>query len=312
MNIDVSGFQTFLERFPRVIIWGLKKQYHTHRYIHAGFYDTLKKLGAEVVWTDYDPKKAALIKPGDLVISSQVQGKGVGECFLPIVKNAYYCLHNFSSEIRLKIDPKFLVNLQVYTSAAEAEAQKWNEVTFFNPATGTLYQPWGTNLLPWEFKKPTFNKAKIVFWIGSVWNNRLNQGNMSAILELKTALAAHGLSFFALRFVPEWLSVFLTRQSRLAPAIVGQWQEQNNYLPCRMFKNISYGCLGFSNVKKFGDLYNGANIIGGSIAELVNGALSLSRRDYLDMVSRQQEITKQHTYMHKLLNIYRALVQIRQ
>jgi hypothetical protein len=47
-----------------------------------------------------------------------------------------------------------------------------------------------------------------------------------------------------LKFVPDWVNVAAIRRSRIAPAIAGRWQVEHNYLPCRMFKNISYGQLG--------------------------------------------------------------------
>ena len=35
--------------------------------------------------------------------------------------------------------------------------------------------------------------------------------------------------------------------SEIAPAIVGSWQKEHEYVPCRIFKNISYGKLGMTN-----------------------------------------------------------------
>ncbi len=306
MDNSLEVFKNHISKYRKVVIWGLRRQYHTHRYIHAGFYQTLKRLGTEVVWADYNSSQANLIEAGDLVISAFVSGRGVSECFLPIKPGVFYCLHNFPANVLEKIDRKYLLNLQVYTNAAEKSGEKWDAVTFFNKNTQTLYQPWGTNLLPWEFGKPVYNTNKNVFFIGSVWDNALNQGNMNEINELKQALKAHGLRFWALRFIPVWLNKVLIRHSRLAPAIVGRWQAENNYLPCRMFKNISYGQLGFSNVKKFEELFVGCNIGGDSILELADKVLSLSKNDYINIVTRQQEIVKSQTYMNKLINICKA------
>lgn len=297
------------KKFGKVVVLGLKTQYHTHRYIHAGFFGTLKKLGIPAVWIDYS--QGNIIQPGDLVISAYVKGKNVGEINLPIKTGVYYCLHNFAEEVCTQIDPKFLLRLQVYTTAAEKADQKWDEVTFFDTKLQTLFQPWGANLLPEEFKPPTFNNHKFVFWIGSVWDNELHQGNVEQIAELKQALAKFSLKFKAVRFVPDWLNVRLIRYSRLAPAIAGRWQAENNYLPCRMFKNISYGQLGFSNVKKFGDLLKNCNIEAESIQGLVEKLLSLSKSEYLETIRKQQEIVKSQTYVNKLNNICKALETIK-
>jgi hypothetical protein len=305
MDKDLLEFHQYIRKFKKVVIWGLRRQYHTHRYIHQGFYQNLKKLGVPAVWADYHAKPS-LIEKGDLVISSAVQGRGVGKIELPLADGVYYCLHNFAEDVVAKIPAPYRVSLQVYTSKADAADQKWGEVTYFDTKTQTLFQPWGTNLLPEEFKTPTFNNHKRVVWVGSVWNNPLGQGNVNEMGELKRALANNAIKFSAVRFVPDWLSIALIRYSRLAPAIAGRWQAENNYLPCRMFKNISYGQLGFSNVEKFNDVYKGAIITGSTITELADRALSLPKGSYLETIRRQQEITKQHTYMHKLIHICKA------
>jgi hypothetical protein len=147
-----------------------------------------------------------------------------------------------------------------------------------------------------------------VFWVGSVWNNALNQGNIQEINELKTILAFRGLRFVQLRFIGDALNTFFIRRSRLAPAIGGAWQVQQNYLPCRMFKNISYGQLGFSNIKKFDSLFHDAYIPGNSIAELVDNALALSASEYVRFVVDQQSVVRRHTYLQKCINIFKAFV----
>lgn len=55
-------------KFNRIVIWGLRKKYHTHRYIHKAFYENAKKLGYEVAWLEDEKNNAKLIKPGDLII----------------------------------------------------------------------------------------------------------------------------------------------------------------------------------------------------------------------------------------------------
>jgi hypothetical protein len=38
-----------LRTFERFVIWGLRKQVHSHRFIHQHFYATLRKLDLPVV-----------------------------------------------------------------------------------------------------------------------------------------------------------------------------------------------------------------------------------------------------------------------
>lgn len=299
-------------KFNRIIIWGLKKKYHTHRYIHKAFYENVKKLGYEVIWLEDEKNNAKIIKTGDLVISAEVVGKMVPEKFkfedyyLPVVEGVYYCLHNYKDVFTEKINNSYLLKLQVYSVLAEKSDIKLGPVTYFDTKSKTLYQPWGTDLLLEEFKKPVFSKSKFVFWVGSVWNNALNQGNLEEILKLKKALGKNNLKFIKVRFVPNFLNTFLIRYSRIAPAIAGLYQVENNYLPCRMFKNISYGQLGFSNVEKFNDILKDANIYSENIDEMVGNILKLCESDYKNIVIKQQEIVKDYTYKTALENIFKA------
>jgi len=300
---------TFNKEKNKIIIWGLRKKYHTHRHIHQAFYKNAKKLGYKTIWVEDDRKNSKYIESGDLVISAEVQGKMVKEknkiedYKLPIKGGVYYCLHNFKEIFRNKIDKNHLIDLQVYTTERVTGSDiKLGPATYFNTKTRVLYQPWGTDLLPEEFKKPVFNKNKLVFWIGSVWNNIQNQGNLDEIKRLKISLFKNKIRFIKVRFIPDFLNIFLIRKSRIAPAIAGKYQVDVNYLPCRMFKNISYGQLGFSNVKKFNDIL-GECSINGTIEEMVEKILKLSEKEYKDLVLKQQLIIKNYTYKNSLENI---------
>ncbi len=299
----------------KIVIWGLRNKYHTHRHIHKAFYENAQKLGFNVVWVEDEKVNSQVIEAGDLIISAEVVGKMVPEKFkleeynLPVRDDIFYCLHNFKTIFKDKLKPENYINLAVYYNMVLEikNIEKWGSATYFDTKTRTLYQPWGTDLLPEEFKQPVFNKNSLVFWIGSIWNNALNQGNMMEIEELKKVLKENKLKFFNLRFIPDWLNIFLVRTSRLAPAIAGKYQVDVNYLPCRMFKNISYGQLGITNVQKFKDILGDSFVEGDSIKELIKNALSLSKEEYLNKVRAQQKIIKNYTYKNSLENIIKTL-----
>lgn len=297
------------KKFNKIVIWGLRKKFHTHRYIFQGYYRTLKKLGVPVVWVEDEAKNFGVVEKNDLVLSAEVEGKMVPEktkredFHLPIKDDVYYCLHNYKQIFTKNIASEKLLNLQVYVKSAE-NFSKVKEGIHFDEKSRTLYQPWGTNLLPSEFKEPVFSRSKFVFWIGSVWNNAQNQGNINEIKELIGILKKRDLHFSKVRFVPNMLNVFLVRHSRIAPAIAGHSQVEMDYLPCRMFKNISYGQLGFTNVGKFKDIFKENLIFNRSIETMVDQVLGLRKEEYLNMVKAQQEICKNYTYVQHLENIF--------
>ncbi|MBP7250642.1 MAG: hypothetical protein KA986_00505 [Aliarcobacter sp.] len=297
----------------RIVVWGLRNRWHTHRFIHKAFYENAKKLGYEVLWLEDEKKNAKYVESGDLVIFSEVIGKMVSEKFkiedyhLPITEGVYYCLHNVKEIFYEKINKKYLLHLEKYQNDFDnlKGNEIWNIAVYFNLEKQTLFQPWGTDLLDYEFKKPVFRKNKFIFWVGSVWNDNLNQGNFLAIEEFKMVLKKFDLKFLKVRFVPDWMNVFFIRLSRLSPAIAGAWQVKHDYLPCRMFKNISYGQVGFSNVEKFNEILNGCNIEG-SMEDMVKQVLKLNEKEYKNLVLKQQEMIKKYTYKNALENIFSA------
>ncbi len=301
----------------RLVIWGLKNVYHTHRHIHKAFYENTKRLGYDVIWVEDDKKNQKYIKTGDIIIASEVHGKmipkkNVFEDYnLPVRNDIKYCLHNYSDTFKIKLDKNNYINLAVYQNEADKSDIKIDELRYFNSITKTLYQPWGTDLLFKDFKKPIFNKNRFVFWIGSIWNNEQNQGNIKQIDELKKVLSENNLKFKQLRFIPDFLNVFFIRRSRIAPAIAGQYQVNINYLPCRMFKNISYGQLGITNVQKFSDILGDKFIINNNqnTESVINKVLNLSREEYKKEVLLQQEKIKNYTYKESIENIIQCLNQ---
>lgn len=302
------------EKIKRIVIWGLKYKYHTQRHIHQAFYKNAKKMGYDVVWLEDSKKDAKKIKGGDLIISSAAIGRMVPEKFtiddynLPIREDVFYCLHNYKDFFVDKLKFCNLTKIQFYSNenGSEQSDQKWSEVTYFNTKSRTLYQPWGTDLFPEEFKKPVFNKGSLVFWVGNVWNDKNNHGNLNEIAELKEVLFENKLKFIKVKVAPDFLHIFLIRNSRIAPAIGGGQQVKVNYLPCRVFKNVSYGQLGITNIRKFKDLFGDSFIEGDSIKDVVNNALALTKEEYIAKVIAQQEVVKEFTYKKAIENIIKT------
>jgi hypothetical protein len=303
------------KRFNKIVIWGLKNRWHTHRFVFAAYYRILKKSGVRVVWVEDEKKNQAVIEPNDLIImASGAYGKMVpqkhslADYNVPIRDDIYYCLHAEQDFFIEKIKPERRIILNVYSD--ELRSSQYPEIyegVHFDAKTRTLHEPWGTDLLPEEFKKPTFNRHKFVFWVGSIWNDAGNHGNLEEIAKLKAALEKRKIKFLPVRFVPNFMNILLVRLSRIAPAIGGRYQVEINYLPDRMFKNISYGQLGFSNIKKFNDISKDCSVYDENIDTMVEKALTLTKEQYLDLVKKQQEICKRYTIAENLNNFLKYI-----
>ncbi len=289
------------KRYPKIVIWGLKSELHTHRYIHKSFYETLQKLKIPSIWVDDTIENNTLINKDDLVFAMTHTVVNI-----KYRKDVVYCLHNVEN----KPTNITYLDLQIFYNGAleKSNLEQLEASTFFHKETKMLYQPWGTDLLPGEFMPPIFNaNSQHVYWVGSIWNNKYNQGNLEEMKQLKETLKKRQLQFVHKENVSLSDNIQFMRQSRITPAIGGEFQVKVNYLPCRFYKNISYGCLGMSNIE-FLNSYNFGMKNTKDISSLLDNALQLNETSYLEVIKQQQHYTElHHTYVSKLIMIFESL-----
>jgi hypothetical protein len=231
----------------RFVIWGLRNSRHSHRYIHKGFFETLRNLNVEVLWLDDLEKNREFIRPGDFVLAS-----GVACNSLPLSHKVKYVLHNVDNPNFQNIENK--INLQVFTT--DSKGQKVDEtISLWDEKTRTLYQPWGLPEPREDWLTPQSLKSKKENWIGAIWDNELHQGNREQLNLYVSALKIHGIRFkrfggtrgISKEGLSSRNSFEKVNQSAIGAAIVGEWQKKSGYIPCRAFKNIAAGAIPISN-----------------------------------------------------------------
>ncbi len=332
---EVFAFRSmFNKKFSRFVVWGLKDSYHTHKFIHRAYYFTARKLGIPTVWLEDEPASNTLLLPGDLVlvVSNTAFPRWVSDSSirpLPDVHYIFYRTYRHDVICQLKkeqyifwqehkvppaetpdhvasqafINPQF--NTYLYPNMDHPDTQRISAAEnvdglLFNPTLRFLCQPYGTDLLPWEFRPPIFNPdTKKVNYIGSFWS-----GSSDVLLQFNRYLRTVGLQFCLYPSVTRAKQIDCIRQSRLAPSISGK-HVVFNYPPCRMYKNISYGQLGYANVPIHQKLYNTCHPPVGSLEEMTDYVLGMSKDDYISMTEAQQKITQQFTFFQNLRNIFK-------
>ncbi len=288
----------------RVVIWGFVFPVHSHHFIHLGFFQTLKKINFPVLWLDDTSSNNSYLNKGDMIITVDI-------CMKNLVphKNIFYCLHNPIPGFIKNIKNENYFFLQVLTKKIYDKFYKKNffELSgqaFFDSYNKVLYQSWGTPLLPHEFKSPNYIEfKKIEYFIGSVWNNDLNQGNELAIHKYKSILNDIGIKFRQIKGCPEKFNSLFVRHSAFASSIVGDWQKKNGYTPCRLFKAISYGRLASINSVSSKIQYPWI-FSNESIDKLITNIFEMKKDDYIDLVFDQQRNLKNETYYSKISNIF--------
>lgn len=294
--------------FTRLVVWGGRRDLHSHGHIHRHFFRAAQSLGIRTVWVEDEPAARDALTPGALVLAADVWSAHIA----PAMPGVSYVLHNFDGSHPLCRDleptPERLLRLQVWT--VDALGERWGPARSYFREGRTLFQPWGTDLLAGEFLEPVFNRdSGDAVFVGAIWSDLAGDvelGNAAAIEELRAALATHGLGFGHLTHVSDEENVQAVRAARLAPAVAGAWQVSHDYFPCRVFKNVSYGQLAITNVPGPRGLFPGCGLESTTIEGMIGEALELTETEYLELVREQQRIVARFTYRESFESFVRA------
>lgn len=298
--------------FDRVIIWGHSPHSHTHAYIHAAFYKAFQYLGYETHWVNDHTSIAGIELRNSLFITV-----GGHDRKIPIRADCLYMLHNCD-------DPKYrplraqhkCIIFQVYThDALSRDVHQLHTCPYilYDLCDTTLYMPWATDLLPHEIdaiktQLPALHKNNAACFIGTVWSG--HQGNQDEIDAFKHACKDADIPFSA----QGGFGHGLTDQSHqdaimhaaLAPAIQGAWQCQNGYIPCRIFKNISYGQMGITNNETVYKLFDKKIIYNADAYQLLFDSrdAQISQKEIFELMDFVRD---NHTYLNRIDDMLRFL-----
>lgn len=288
--------------FKKVILWGHKLHSHTHSYIHWGYSRAFKHLGYDTYWFDNNDDVSNFDFSGSLFITEgQVDQK------MPVRTDCRYVLHNCDNPRYADLQKQGLVlRLQVFHNEITARAvEQLAPYTYFEPSNLCLYQPWATDLLPHEIEAvkkevPRFKKDRAVYLVASVGggNQFENASNYRALFR---ACSEQGISWQNFRSVSMEKNMELMQRSIIAPAIQSKWQCEQGYIPCRIFKNISYGQLGITNSKTVYELFNKKIVYNSDTYQLVRDALkkaeTISAHEIFEMMDFVRD---HHTYLNRI------------
>jgi hypothetical protein len=246
-----------LESFDRVVIWGHKLHSHTHSYIHNAFYHAFKALGYPTYW--FDDKDD--VRDFDFSNSLFLTEGQVDRC-IPLRDDCQYMIHNISSDKYRSLKQKNWLVFQVYTDDVLSRPNliKVAPCIYYDLPAKCLYMPWATDLLPDEIDQikkniDGFSVQNKIWWVGTIGGGTF--GNKEQLAPFIYACIENGIDFVQKTNVASADAIKLIQESCMAPAIVGKWQLEKGYIPCRIFKNISYGKLGLTNSPRVYELFEG-------------------------------------------------------
>jgi hypothetical protein len=315
MKVWISFFfflvsSVFAVEIDQVVVWGHKLHTHTHSYIHYGFYKAFTKLGYKTLWLDNRDDLASIDFSRTLFITEHQVDQN-----MPLRENCYYFVHCSSSKKydHLK-EIKHFIDFDVYKNShyRSSTLQEVEPCIFYDFEKMYFCIPWATDLLPEEIelnklRSPLCHlekhlKQKRVYWIGTIGGGFT--GNLPEVHAFATACKDHGIEFI---HSDPWGSpvsfeknIEMIQSSYLAPAICGALQVEKEYIPCRIFKNISYGHLGLTNSKAVYDLFDGRIIYDPDPYQLfLKGEDKLKECNIEEQYALMDFIKEHHTYLNR-------------
>ena len=281
-----------------IIIWGHKLYSHTSSYVHAGFYKAFKYMGYDTFWFDDNDDVSSFDFSNCLFITEgQVDKK------IPKIKGSLYLLHNCDIN---------QYNNMVHLALAMYINPNKEDKKLFGYDDYAVTMCWATDLLPIEIdENKNYNDKSLdnIYWVGSKAGGIF--GNIDDLNPFIEKAKTKGKNF--IHSCP-WTSPIsfeqnlkLIRESFLAPTIVGTWQKNNGYVPCRIFKNISYGKIPLTNSPEIKRIFGDMVIFNDDTAQLfLDGEEKLNTINNYDMVEVIKYVKNNHTYVNRATLILEA------
>ena len=292
----------------KVILWGHKLHSHTHSYIHWGFKRAFEHLGYETHWLDAHDNITHFDFANSLFIT-----EGQVDQNIPVRDDCYYVIHNCKPDkYQHLLANGHAVILQVYTHDCLDRKEPALSFCFhYDISQPIIYMPWATDLLPHEIDtikaKIGTRKAKrpVATFVGSISHGSF--GNQNEVNAFKRACQEHGIQFehggVNKRSMEENIELMQTAQ--LAPSLQGAWQCKQGYIPCRIFKNISYGAIPITNAKTVYELFDKKIIYHPDSYQLgLESIKRLQTWSLNDQYKWMDLVKEKHTYLNRIESLF--------
>lgn len=315
------------------LIIGHELHSHTHSYVYNGIYRSLKYMKYDVDWV-YDRKDIDNIigngKKYDIIITELCHNK-----YIPLIPNCKYIIQQpfielyrgsgwkyastqyvyktdeYMSNILKNVPKK---NIIIWRTPLKLHSEKLFDITEENDYK-IIICPWATDLLPEEINKNIENLKKIK-------NDRISNfiGTMTPVqskfkyyckmnrIIFKNYSSGFDKNNHLAKSTEE--NKKLIQESLIASSLQDDYQVSNNYIPCRIFKNISYGKIGVTNNKVVNELFDNKLVYSENIEELVKKSIEFEKReDKYELLSElMKNVRDNHTYVNRMNFILSSII----
>lgn len=290
----------------KVIIWGYKLHSHTHSYVHNGYYKAFKKMGYETYWFDDNDDVSGFNFENCIFLTI-----GTQENRIPLNKSSFYILHHIKDMTKYLESGVNYVNLGNYLSSCDngissnhpenTVIKMGGECCFWDEKTRTIYQPWATDLTPDEIDLDSalrYNpNNSVINFIGTIGEN----GHQ--ITQFKNSLPM-GKTLNIVSRQSDENNILLIRNSLISFDIRNDWHVECGYLPCRIFKNISYGRLTGTNSLNVKKVFGEHVIYEPNLTLLYDKIIEAEEKTSINEIKAAMDFVKNnHTFINRINNL---------
>ena len=292
---------------------------HTSGYVHDAIYRAFLSLNYEAYWFNDNTFNNTDNKIEDFDFSNTLfYTLGGYEHNIPLRDDCLYILHNCDSskyinavsDKNVLIQQVFTLHTKDYNLFQIPGAPKMHLYDKFQ-----IFQPWATDLTPFEIDQMIerienlnlSERTNTFTWVGTIALSETDRfNNYKRIRPFETeARDDDGVNFVHKTNISPEENKDLICQSKYAPVICGNWQCEVGFIPCRTFKNISYGHLLATNNPTINDLFDNEYTEGLTLFDEDSTQLYYKiKESYNDpelknkIITMMKYVRDNHTYIH--------------
>jgi hypothetical protein len=293
----------------KVILWGHKLHSHTHSYIHERFFRAFEYLDYPTYWFDDNDDVSHFDFTHSLFIT-----EGQVDQNIPLRFDCQYVLHHCDPvKYQPLVDSSLCVFMYKYTDEVKTipNLMQIEPFIYYDIPGKSVYFPWASDYLPHEIdqlKEQVIKKKEkqsCIYWIGTIGDSNTPFGNSDEIYAFVKASAERNIEF--VHFDP-WskgldrqVCTTLLKSGYFSPAIVGKWQAEHGYIPCRIFISICCGQMGITNSYTTYELFNKKIVYNPDCYQLFYDAIERQKTwTPEDQIELMDFIKEKHTYLNRI------------
>jgi hypothetical protein len=299
----------------QVVIWGHLLHSHTHSYIHNAFYIAFRNMGFTTYWFDDNTDVSGIDFGNSLFITEHNVDKKI-----PKMNDCLYFVHFLEQDNYQGVNKECLIDLKCAFRDMKRDSEKYGEINYV-PVTKkrveffasiqsqlTYYTLWGTDLLPNEIDENIKNLDEIrkkrtgnFFFVGQPTRPWMIVQNIC--YSNKIPFIRYGATFNkdSEKNMTIEQNVSFIQQTIMAPAFQSDEQVKDIYIPCRIFKNISYGRMSATNNPLVYKLFSEKIVYDSDISVCINKLNHFENNYNKNIVKQLMEYVRDnHTFVQRI------------